>query len=340
MLQKMRVSMALELSKYHIAILLGEYSYPISSYLIPQFAEFTPSEKEKFYHYTSIDACNKLLDRKENDFYELWASHLSFLNDKEEYKNGLELIKKQFDFHIENSAKEFPIDIVNDFKEGLNEKLFDVSLLARDVYIICFSMNSDSLTQWKYYGKNCGVAIEFNLRQCKYSGFLADVQEKILVKTIGLYKVIYDDEKKIKIIDKILDDTYRKYKKNKPDEASNRRLLSDLKKLYAICPLFKHKDFKDEKECRLIFRPLYEKNQKKIPELFNYRIKDGILIPYLRIKLHPINDNFIPPVVSSVTIGPGQNQDLVYKSIYHMIARKNPDIELTNVKMSSTPFRG
>lgn len=317
-------------------IQLEEYAHPHSQFNFNNISEFSTLGITTFYHYTPLDACINILNRNSKPYYELWASHLEFLNDTEEYKHGLKIIRDQL---IELLHNRKASSIIEDFLHELEEKILGVSPIERDVYIICFSLNPNSLTQWKYYGKNCGIAIGLNLQQCKYSGFIANDNTPLSVPTVGPFRVIYDNEKKKKIVNQIINSALEKYFQGSSEDR-DRKLISGLNKLIGICPLFKDGDFSDEEECRLIFRPIYYKEDDDISSLFNYRNKEGTLLPYFKIQIHPSTDLFSTPIVSKVIIGPGQNKKYVYSSIKHMIERKNPEINLNSITVSPTPFRG
>lgn len=51
-------------------------------------------EGTRYFHYTNVGNCLKMLNNTDH-VYDMWASHLCFLNDKEEFISGETLIKKQ-----------------------------------------------------------------------------------------------------------------------------------------------------------------------------------------------------------------------------------------------------
>lgn len=315
---------------------LDQLAFPLENY--PYWGdlseEIKPPTTAKFYHYTDFEAGQKIISGCKENTCELWASQLSFMNDAQEFQNGLNLIIAQLTDNPGVKSR-LPKNIVKDFIEGSeNEDLY------RDIFLICFSMNNNSLTQWKFYGKNCGVAIEFDLRKCKYKGFIADVKKFKGGKAHLPYKVIYDDDTKIKIIDKLIDYALEQYKYEKNDEDRERNLKINLEYLYAICPLFKHEHFSEEKECRLLFWPTYKRSSEisitNYPKLFNYRMRNGILLPYMKIKLKL--DVSHGPIIPSIMVGPGQKQNLILSGFEYLNRKAlNEDIYIEH---SETPFRG
>lgn len=323
--------------------------------------KFTVSEEEKFYHYAPIDAVRSMLQHKEHT-YTMWASHLSFLNDSEEFENGEKLIFSILEEYIQSGMrKEKEEDnkvfkqIVKKFLNAAQKADKDISvdgeiIFNRNIYILCFCMEKNSLNQWKYYGKESGIALEFNLKCCSFSGM--DCNDYNGAMNIKPYKVIYKDDEKILILKGAIENAYQRFLYGSQDRERN--LLKALAKIYGLCPLFKHKDFEDEKECRLIFRPLY--SYSKIPEdvrtLVKYRNRGGILLPYMEIKIQTYAD-CVEPVIKNIFIGPGENQELLYKSMRHFVIHEGvfdkymkedysnvQEVLDSHIIKSRTPFRG
>lgn len=322
--------------------------------------KFAVSSKAKFYHYASVDAVRSMLQHKDQT-YTMWASHLSFLNDAEEFENGKKLIFAALEEYIRNNMcginKNDNIifkQVVDKFSDAEGKADKDISvdgeiLFNRNIYILCFCMEGNSLNQWKYYGKESGIALEFNLRRCVFSGINCDNYDTTV--NIKPYKVIYDDNEKEKILKNVIDKAYQSFVTGGDDR--ERDLLRALAKVYGLCPLFKHKDFSDEKECRLIFRPLYhEQGSEDVRTLTKYRNRGGILLPYMEIKMQT-DEKCIEPVIKNIIIGPGENQELLYKSMRHFVIHTGvfdkymkedysnvQDVLDSHIIKSGTPFRG
>ena len=339
--------------------------YPLEEYVTAAMEsmsrEFIVPEEERFYHYASVDAVRSMLQHKEQT-YTMWASHLSFLNDSEEFENGEKLIFNVLRKYINKSfctGKEEDNtifrQIVKKFIKAAQNADKDISVdgeivFNRNIYILCFCLEENSLNQWKYYGKDSGIALEFNLGECKFRGMDCNNHDNVM--NIRPYKVIYKDNVKRDILRKAIEGAYQKFLSGSEDR--ERDLLHNLANIYEMCPLFKHKDFADEKECRLIFRPLYSysKQPKDVRTLVKYRNRDGILLPYMEIKMHTDAD-CANPVIKNIIIGPGENQELLYKSIRHFVIHTGvfdkymkedysnvQDVLDRHIIKSGTPFRG
>ncbi|MEJ5961597.1 hypothetical protein [Pedobacter immunditicola] len=88
------------------------------------------------YHYTSLGVLKKIIDYKALRF-----TKINSLNDKSEYKHGIQLLK--------NKMTEFE-------KENNTEGKFDLSLLDTfsfldKLYSVSFTENGDNLTFWNSY---------------------------------------------------------------------------------------------------------------------------------------------------------------------------------------------
>lgn len=326
------------------------------NYLNPYYSYFKTSENERFYHYASVDAVNGILNHTEQK-YKMWASHLSFLNDSEEFDNGKKLIFGSLNTFIRNIdndqnggcddvKKEFSTcikEFLGEAKKGKTDIIIDGEMIFnRNIYIICFCRESNSLNQWKYYGKDSGIALEFNLKNCVYTGICSSNMEKFF--NVHPLKVVYDDKEKKKIVMNILKQVYLDFI-NKEDEDRKRKLMRALGNIYGLCPLFKHHDFKDERECRLLFRPIYRDNNDDVRRLIKYRKRNGILIPYMEIGMQAKDKKSL---IESIKIGPGENQELLYYSMQHLALYRGifdeKSSNLSNINKfiikSPTPFRG
>lgn len=342
------------------------YGYPYEEYINKSLYNISDKFKiprnEGFYHYAPADAVRSILQHKEQT-YTMWASHLSFLNDREEFENGEKLIFEVLNNFISNSLLVEQIEnnnlfkqIVGDFLDAAQGADKDICIngeviFDRNIYILCFCLEKNSLNQWKYYGKESGVALEFDLRKCEYSG--VDCNYKDVSVFPKVYRVIYDDRMKRIILHEYVEKIYNAFLGGSEDRQRN--LLHSLANMYELCPLFKHKDFHDEKECRLIFRPLYSysENQNDVRNLVKYRKRAGILLPYMEIKMHAKRDCEYPePLIKNIIIGPGENQDLLFRSMRHFAlytgvfddyVKENVSIQKIvdeHIIKSETPFRG
>lgn len=312
-------------------------------YSSPQFSiQYTDDRliqppRGDFFHYTSFEAGFSMLSAY-TDIIEIWPSHLLYSNDSQEYEEGKTLIRSIFDTYKDS----FSPKLKEDFFTLLDSK----GAIEKEVYIMCFSSEKDSLTQWKHYGKGCGLAIQFNLdpKEVRFSGLSTDKEENSdedQSYPVGPFEVIYDHDIKVENITKIIEETIANCDPKLNQDEKDRQMLNGLKELVGYCPLFKHEQFSAENESRLIFRPFYIKNEfTEIPQLINYRQSNGRETLYIKVQLHPRNKDKTIKLIKSIIVGPGYNQDLICNAVKHLAARRPNLIAANSITPSKIPFRG
>lgn len=155
-------------------------------------------------------------------------------------------------------------------------------------YICSFSQKEDSLDMWRYYSKgNGGYGLQLNpfmfdsYRDYEYSEY---DENAIFVKMCS-YKVIYDDNEKIKMLNKIISDTFTAYQNENMSESEK----ADNAKHFIQFALknfqfqFKHPCYASEHEYRFVVylpysKPGYLKNE--LPTV-RYRVQNGMVVPYI-----------------------------------------------------------
>lgn len=292
------------------------------------------------YHYTNIEGFLLMMeDIREKKCY-IFPGHTRYQNDIQELSEGVSYVK-------------LSISQITD-KQVTERILEDLNELDNNIYISCFSSDRDSLEQWKYYGSNCGLSIEFDFAQCE--GFFND--EQIPAKGMDLFQydisqnscnedtitkwdtnlnfddateniskklyehtrggisltpveVLYSDEEKNVAMENMLGN-------NIESNMSKLSLYSSSlnKKAYVDCaistfiPICKNHYFAHEKEARLLFFP-------DIDTKIKYRKKNGRILPYLKCIVVNKDENKYP--ISSVTVGPGSNQNLIFNAVINIL---------------------
>lgn len=243
------------------------------------------------------------------------ASHIRFMNDSQEYLEGVQWLRKNQRI------------VCNDLDD--------------DIYSISFCGNEDLLSQWKWYGKNSGIAITFDMTNIKYKYY--DVEEglpdeDILTKPLP---VSYTQREKCAFF-KNIDSQCREMRLNQSSTVFRSNLF---------IPFCKNKGFAEEKESRLIFYTADAKDAGIKPFDIKYIPTGNILKPTLNVQFRAIDEN--KGIIKRLTVGPGQNQDLIYQALIHILGgtdksvrndkpKANGEIKINNVSIrkSSIPFRG
>ncbi|MDE5590026.1 MAG: hypothetical protein K2J60_12970 [Acetatifactor sp.] len=98
------------------------------------------------YYYTTAETMKYILTQGD-----IYATHISYLNDLEEYVNGLRELREIFANREQGDGK--PANIINDdiYEEAIRE--------IPQIYSISFSKEADLLSQWYMYARESGVRL-------------------------------------------------------------------------------------------------------------------------------------------------------------------------------------
>jgi hypothetical protein len=273
------------------------------------------------YHYTSLEGLKGIIEGGS-----IWSSDPEYLNDQSEVKYGCEL--------VESVQSEFlKDDTPNPFSKICERASMSTFLGERpDKYFIsCFCEDGDLLSQWRgYAGTTNGYAI----------GFSTEYLLRERPKEFHLRRVIYDQREQRSIVKTIFKEVQKEYnqilskantlslEKNSIDSDFSKMLQNTLRE--CICS-FKNPAFKEENEYRIV----YYVSSNKHPDVVNFRISGGMLIPYIPIGWRSSESKV--PSITSITIGPNREAELSKKSLNLLLEKYN--LEYVDVRESKIPFR-
>lgn len=237
------------------------------------------------YHYTDLNAATSIVEKAE-----IWLTDYRYLNDKEEFSKGFEILcdaLDRFDGFTEEHSEEFKVSL----KAAVEFiKADNFSKLQRDyIFVASFSKSSDMLSQWRSYGMYC-----LELDDVFFSEDTAVVLECHYVKDSNEARRYANTLIANKIIPE-LNETWKKYKNLSVDF-----YLSAIMNIYSLS--FKHSAFESEDEIRFVVS--CAPDDKRI----QFRTRGQLLIPYISI-------GFESNILKSVTVGPLDNQELAYISM-------------------------
>ena len=254
------------------------------------------------YYYTSVDTMRYILQGAN-----IFATNLLYMNDAEEYSNGRRELK----------------DIIN-FKQGkelITEERVK-SEIEKEVtsYSISFSTAKDLLSQWSMYAGESGVslAMEFSEGE-KYLAYEPEKKDRTLVSALTIKpkkvhyctKSVMDD----KDYEQVREAIWTAIQENVSDSrATFDDFEGNLDYFWTeMTPYVKRYEFSADEEYRLVF------DWTQLLERFriDYRNDRNVLKPYLDIQCEggwPIRE---------ITVGPGFNQEVVYRSIIHFLKHSN-----------------
>lgn len=281
------------------------------------------NETKELYYYTSSNTMRYILSNTN-----IYATNLKYMNDSEEYVNGLAELRKLLNDHYNPKA------MISDeqYKKAIKEQTKS--------YSISFSHERNLLSQWSMYAKESGVCIRMDFSKdsakSKHYELVCNNKNKKKIDNILPYKVFYLTKHVMKpkeyatVSKKLLDDL----KNNRTAVDSN--VLSDIGDgIYAVwralAPYVKRKEFFQEAEYRLVFNlneieAGYEPDADEEAIHIDYRIDNCVLKPYLDVK-RPAGWP-----VKEIIIGPGTNQKMVFESVKHFLDNANIKVPLYDLK--------
>ena len=250
------------------------------------------------YYYTRVETMKHILEGSN-----IFATNLKYMNDSEEYANGL---KELFYIFNERSADEIITS------EALQSALSD----EITSYSISFSQARDLLSQWSMYAGESGVSIRMNFSgEEVFRGYSAKDKQRIPLtddKTKTTVQKVYyctRDVMEPEAYNKIAEEIFKQITCDIDPVTQKDMGANYLEMWKKMTPYVKRAEFRAEEEYRLVF----EQSQWKIPFLIEYRNSNNVLKPYLDV------DCVGGWPVCEIVIGPGFNQEVVFNSVLHFL---------------------
>ena len=271
------------------------------------------------YHYTD---CNALLSIIDNN--ELWATHINFLNDNQEFKCAYDEVIK----NIKDSKKQerFAANI-----EELTEKI--------GIYVLSFTLKEDDLDQWRgYRGSSQSICIGFDVTKIK-GVFFKEKAIKIINKFIE--KGCFSNEKKVSLffpvtydiglsVPSLLKDVVTKLN----NAVSDSEIENACRQFLMYSPIMKNSSFNNEKEWRVVTfveHPTFAEALLKPEGVISFRCIGPQMIQYYKLKINT-------ECIKSLKLGPDENSDLTLKSLKMFISSKIPCLG-KSLQKSKIPYR-
>lgn len=265
---------------------------------------------QSIYHYTSVPVLQNIVQK---DKVVLRFSRSDCLNDimegrdtQEWYSNVLSQLRANKT--ISDDFYDLISDIKPDEKTLFVQKDKNGHLVGhyeeKEIFLCCFSLDSDSLPMWRNYAKNdqCeGCNLKFRLpMHWNRENYIDDPSLKVR-------KVIYDPTMKEQILSEIIlecNEIYQTAKNDIQEEVENFRAsikcaLCDI--LTELQYIFKKKAFEYEHEVRMwLIAPKEYDSRKHTSEIYqklHFREKHGLMIPFYEIE-------FCSSCLDGIRIGP------------------------------------
>lgn len=265
------------------------------------------TSSKRLYYYTTTETMQSILTSGT-----FWATNILYMNDSEEYSNGLR--------EIEGIIRRNPGKKYSDAAY--------VGQLARmrdpHVYTISFCTNGDLLSQWCIYARESGVNLEldFSLLEDNHSFYCTTNKgdPKELEVHAPLNSVIYFTRN---AMDDSAEIAHREQEIVKRMDALGLQDGLDglSEKISELAAQIKRYEFSAEQEWRLIFNMTEYASVDGMQPVF-FRQQDNILKPFIKVSAHKkdaVGVRTGPWPVTAITVGPGYNQDQVFRSLQYFL---------------------
>lgn len=288
------------------------------------------SEEEGIYHYTSTEVLDKILS---NACFR--ASNIYYLNDAQEYYEGLNRLEAEMD--AKTVFGRLALECIHELKAE-NRNTWE------GLYTISFSSEGDSLQSWITYAKESGVCIEFNKQiMMAKSRDICYSQLKLIQKTkkdveifpvdctMCIHSISYKKAPKMSQIQNVFETYYANATEQGGCDCKglddtvlylNKRTIKHI--LQLLASFCKVEEFYGEREMRLSFFPLSNDDNTDDPQQNNVEIKyqlqkNGILRPYINIFFFRLPERVYGCPITAITIGPSGQQQAIYDSVVHRL---------------------
>ncbi len=296
------------------------------------------------YHYTDAHGLQGILENNE-----IWCSELEYLNDAQEVKYGLNLIREK----VEELKKRYSSDdlISKGLLGTLLTTLNQFPGSFHRVFVACFCERGDLLGQWRGYAEEGGgysIGFTFN-----------DEPQMILDEgksyCPNLRRVMYDKKRQKYIVDgylekicQIMSKKIVKYPRKDHVAMSSSTALHAMNTLMGWIVSFKHPGFKEEEEWRLMRMP---RSTGEAASKAYHRIADGLAVPYLKTTLSETRmteagdpEEHFP--ISEIRYGPTLPEARTESSISSLLetaslqGERKIEVDSDSIRAAEVPFRG
>jgi hypothetical protein len=272
------------------------------------------------YHYTNQEGFLGIIKDKA-----LWATEIQYMNDASEFilpikiacdalieisRKRLDLLGKDAVRSIADPEKEIYI-FMNFFLEQLSET---------NVFVISFSQDGDSLSQWRAYGAP-GSAYSIGFNSEKLSKVASQAGFELL--QCQYYKKDELEEQIRDIMNEFVEQILEK-----PAGWRTGYTYDSALRFLKLASKMKHHSFREEKEWRLILSP---SSAQKI-EASGCRSGKSMIIPYYSLELKPFP-------LYRIYIGPCPHQELSQRAVGELLLKEKLPLTRQQIKISQTPYR-
>ena len=286
----------------------------------PYIEDFVEPYVGEIYHYTALTAVVNIISHGE-----LWATQCDFLNDTEERRYITNFLSsKRYDGirgYVENALGS------ENYQAPKNTSKLErvVADMNRDIFIISFSKDGDSLTLWSGYTNKCGFNIGFDSMRLFYRNTLNEFRGDADCMVGGLVAYRPTDRPFIELddtVDSIIRDSKRH---GLTDEQTQCVIAAHV--MYAGFFL-KSSSMAAENEYRLVYMPVDKR-------AIDIRCKGNIPIPYTVYH----DERLIRSSIKSICIGPTNEGTITSKGIHYLVSSTPGISESVKIEKSRVSLR-
>jgi Protein of unknown function (DUF2971) len=276
------------------------------------------------YHYTTQAGLLGIIESRQ-----IWATHTQYLNDRREFLHAVDLVREEI---LELFGD--PLGNTN-LSPALQTTLIRMLEAVKrspeniNVCVCSFSEDRDSLSQWRAYGGPAGFAIGFP------SQVLSAAVER---QKWFLVPCIYDPQIQRTLVRALVEEVVEENLggsliEDEEEDSILKRLGGNLVAyLNRYAPILKDESFKEEREWRIISRPVF-------CERLNYREGRSLIVPYYKLPLCEEKQNL---QLDRVVVGPTPDAERSQRSVTSLMVIQKvfmQGIGGVNVQVSQVPYR-
>lgn len=263
------------------------------------------------YQYTSLEGFLGILRSGE-----LWLSDYSYLNDTAELDHGVAMARMAF------------LEVAGERSQSraMLKAQSNPDISKHRICVTSFSMDPDSLSQWRAYGP---VAVGFDLWGLGFG----------YSNTVRTGPVVYNPAHQSAMLRLLAHLNATAWERERPSEKRRLRSLyfDNVDRLLDVVAFFKNAGFADERELRMVHTEnsdVFEKfGMAPFPERF--RVSSGLIVPYVTTKdLAKDAPDALP--ISEVVIGPGPNAERLLHGVQRALSAHGYNVP---VRLSGITYR-
>lgn len=269
----------------------------------------TPSH---LYHYTRVAGLIGILNDRA-----MRATSIHCLNDSTEYLYAFQLVSRM----LERRKDDYP-GLAGAVEDALQTRLKTFPRQSR--FVVCFSEEADSLSQWRSYAEQGGVNLAFEF---------AALQDVAHATGFRLERCLYSEAEQDAGISGVLDRVIAEWRGPlSKDPWPGRFVNTFLVRLRDdVASSLKHRSFAHEKEWRLV-TPL---SVPSAGDHLKFLVGGPLVVPYLIVEL--AKAGAIP--LSGVKLGPVNADPLAKALIMDLLATHGCRTAASHVTASEVPYR-